>query len=428
MTENLVQYTDRARQVLSFAQKRAEMLHHTIIRPEHVLLGLINVPDNQALYILQALNVDLTALTAAVEQSLRPGLASVTAMREAEGARVSLASGTTALLREAALEARDAAGAGGVPAAIDSRLLLLGLLRTPGITASDILAQHGVTLEAARAVAMPAAAVAERPATTGVPVDTRPRVPSRISPTFVLIVLATIVAGALTYVTGSPIGLFVLVLGGWVISLCLHEFGHALVAFIGGDTSVVHNGYLTLDPLRYTHPVLSIVIPLIFLAMGGIGLPGGAVYINVNALRSYWWRSLVSAAGPFATGLFSLALLVPLWLFRGDFTAHPLFWNGFSLLWYLQIVALAINLLPIPGLDGFGIIEPFLPDVIRGLAFSIRQFTFFIFFALFFYPNPVGSAFWLIINTLAVVLHPSGRLSLILIRSGLDAFRFWSGG
>ena len=72
---------------------------------------------------------------------------------------------------------------------------------------------------------------------------------------------------------------------GFVISLCLHEFGHAIVAYHCGDRTVRDKGYLTLDPLRYTDLQYSIVFPLIIMALGGIGLPGGAVYINLHYLR-----------------------------------------------------------------------------------------------------------------------------------------------
>ena len=62
---------------------------------------------------------------------------------------------------------------------------------------------------------------------------------------------------------GIVVGLitFVFVAASWVITLCLHEFGHAIVAYRNGDLSVAHRGYLTLDPLRYTHALFSIVLP-----------------------------------------------------------------------------------------------------------------------------------------------------------------------
>ncbi|MEM9137739.1 MAG: site-2 protease family protein, partial [Cyanobacteria bacterium P01_F01_bin.42] len=88
-----------------------------------------------------------------------------------------------------------------------------------------------------------------------------------------------------------------LVFAGFILSVCLHEFGHAIVAYWGGDRSVQQKGYLTLNPLKYTHPTYSIVMPLIFLLLGGLPLPGAAVYINTRALRSRGWRSAVAVAG-----------------------------------------------------------------------------------------------------------------------------------
>lgn len=106
-----------------------------------------------------------------------------------------------------------------------------------------------------------------------------------------LAILAIAVGGGVLTVFGDPIasqnpavpveaGTFLMVLGGWGVSLCLHEFGHAYVAYRGGDREVYFKGYLTLDPRKYTDPVFSIVLPLLILAIGGIPLPGGAVFIN----------------------------------------------------------------------------------------------------------------------------------------------------
>lgn len=152
----------------------------------------------------------------------------------------------------------------------------------------------------------------------------------------------------------------VFVITGWIVSLCLHEFGHALTAYKAGDSSIPATGYLTLDPLKYTDPFLSILLPLIYIAIGGFGLPGGAVWINHAAIRSAWWDSAVSAAGPFANLMFLLLLaalhhLVP----HGDQTSD--IEAGLAVLAYFQGTAIVLNLLPIPGLDGFGIIRPFLP-------------------------------------------------------------------
>jgi Zn-dependent protease len=159
----------------------------------------------------------------------------------------------------------------------------------------------------------------------------------------------------------------IIVCCGWIFSLCLHEFSHAIVAYWGGDTSVKSKGYLTFNPLKYTDAGYSIILPLVFLLMGGIGLPGGAVYINQHKLRNRWWQSAVSAAGPSANILIAVGLAIPFWIYAGNNRSIPnpiegqLFLaGGVAFLIYLQVFAAIFNLLPMPGLDGYGIIESYL--------------------------------------------------------------------
>src|SRR6185312_3540011 len=85
------------------------------------------------------------------------------------------------------------------------------------------------------------------------------------------------VVGPLAYV-----GVFIFVVAGWVVTLCLHEFGHAYSAWRFGDHDVPVRGYLTLNPFKYSNPLLSIVIPVVIIAIGGIGLPGGAVWVRTS--------------------------------------------------------------------------------------------------------------------------------------------------
>ena len=102
--------------------------------------------------------------------------------------------------------------------------------------------------------------------------------------------------------------MFVFVIAGWVVSLCLHEFGHAFTAWRFGDRDVALRGYLDLDPRRYSHPVLSIVLPIAITAIGGIGLPGAAVYVRTSSMTAKQ-RTLVSLAGPAANLLLAVLLL-----------------------------------------------------------------------------------------------------------------------
>lgn len=82
----------------------------------------------------------------------------------------------------------------------------------------------------------------------------------RPSPIFLGLVGLTTVGAALAWLAGSSVrplayaGVFVFVIAGWLVSLCLHEFGHAFTAWRFGDHDVAVRGYLTLDPRRYSHP------------------------------------------------------------------------------------------------------------------------------------------------------------------------------
>src|SRR4051812_26889251 len=89
----------------------------------------------------------------------------------------------------------------------------------------------------------------------------------------------------------------VFVVAGWLVSLSLRGDGPALVAYLRGARSVAERGYLTLNVLKYTHPILSVVLPVVFLLIGGIGLPGGAVWIDRHAVRGRLAHTMISLVG-----------------------------------------------------------------------------------------------------------------------------------
>lgn len=203
---------------------------------------------------------------------------------------------------------------------------------------------------------------------------------------------------------------------GWLISVCLHEFGHAIVAYWGGDTSVKDKGYLTLNPLKYIDPGYTLVLPMMFLALGGIGLPGAAVYINTGLLRDRRWKSLVSAGGPLASAIVALGLTgiykhltanlreEDIFLL-GNINSnapgletlrdHPLagqwYIPGLAFLIFLEVFAIVFNLLPIPSLDGYGIIEPWLPQAWQNRLQPVKRYGVAVLFALFWF-SPIFSA------------------------------------
>lgn len=211
---------------------------------------------------------------------------------------------------------------------------------------------------------------------------------------------------------------FLVVILGWVFSLCLHEFSHALAAYLGGDTTVKDKGYLTFNPLKYTHPVYSLLLPMIFLMMGGIGLPGGAVYIEKWRLRSREWETAVSLAGPFANAL--LAVILGLVLQIMPVSASGI-WPGVAFLAFLQISAVVLNLIPLPPFDGFGAIEPYLPMDMRMKLAQAQGMLSWVVLILIWQVPFIAGLFW----GLIIFLAKLAGIPLQLAGMGMSQFKFW---
>ncbi|GIF11778.1 site-2 protease family protein [Actinoplanes teichomyceticus] len=267
------------------------------------------------------------------------------------------------------------------------------------------------------------------------PVYTRtPRNAFVPSPVFVGIVAIFAVSGVLTWTRYGNVGfdVFLFVISGWLISLCLHEYAHAVAAYFSGDLTVAERGYLRLNPLKYTHPLLSIVLPVIVVILGGIGLPGGAVWVDHRYITSKVKDSLISAAGPLTNIVLAVVAAVPFLFGLGPevvdtgarlviYTAHPEFWQALSVVAFLQITASVLNLLPIPGLDGGSILRPWLSPAYRRAWDMFAPFGFLLLFVAL-WQTDLGGYF----SELVVWLAEHLGLDRYLIADGFELMRFWS--
>lgn len=220
----------------------------------------------------------------------------------------------------------------------------------------------------------------------------------------------------------------IVVIVGWVASVCVHEFGHAIVAYLGGDTSVKEKGYLTLNPAKYMDPQMSLVLPVFFLLLGGIPLPGAAVYINHAALRNRWWCSAVSAAGPIGTALSVLLLSIPFWVLQqnqwnGWLEENSILsgiWVALAFLIFLNIYMVFLNSLPIPPLDGFGVIRPWLSPSLQAKANRFSKYGILVVFGLLWFVPSFNRLFWGLAESIAENLV---GLPVELIWVGYASFR-----
>jgi Zn-dependent protease len=142
---------------------------------------------------------------------------------------------------------------------------------------------------------------------------------------------------------------------------------------------------------------MSLVLPVIFLLIGGVALPGGAVYINHAALRTRAWSSAVSIAGPVATALCGVIIAVAFAVASGQgwITARSVnFFAALAVLGFFMALAVVLNLIPVPGLDGFGIIRPWLPFSIQNAAMRYSTVAIYGVFIALWFVAPIRQAFF----------------------------------
>jgi len=209
---------------------------------------------------------------------------------------------------------------------------------------------------------------------------------------------------------------FAFVLLGWIASVCLHEYAHAATAARFGDSTIVEKGYLTLDPVKYINSTGSLVLPVLALILGGIALPGAAVMIRTDLIQRPWQQAMISLAGPATTFMLAVAAYL-----GAQAAGDDLLRDALMLLAFFELMAFVLNMLPIPGFDGFGAIEPFLPQTVQRLLSGKRLAVLnLIFFALVFFLG-----YRIIMPIMALIISPFD-IDMEPVWRGFDRFHFWN--
>ena len=153
-----------------------------------------------------------------------------------------------------------------------------------------------------------------------------------------------------------------------LISFSVHEFMHARVAVWLGDPTPAELGRLTLNPLAHLDPIGTV---LILVAGFGWGKP---VIYNPNKLKKFknarLMNIMVHLAG--VTGNFIVALIFSIFLgiilglsLKFTHVAITALALVCSYTVSFSLMLLAFNLLPIPPLDGFHVLEELLPYKVK---------------------------------------------------------------
>lgn len=142
-----------------------------------------------------------------------------------------------------------------------------------------------------------------------------------------------------------------------LIAIPVHEMGHAAAAYLQGDRSVRYFGYFTLNPRRFLDPLGVIAV---FMALVGWGR---RVPVQPNRISTTRQKLIFQLGGPAASLaaaiVFGLVLrglhaigIDPIITLSVDLVAVAVY-----VIVFLNLAIFAFQLLPIPGLDGWDIVE-----------------------------------------------------------------------
>ena len=151
----------------------------------------------------------------------------------------------------------------------------------------------------------------------------------------------------------------------FIISISIHEFAHAYIAFRCGDMTARAQGRMTLNPLKHIDLFGTIVMPMLSFA-SGFAMIGWAkpVQINRDNFRSPMRDDLlVSAAGPVSNLILAFGILLMLIVFQMlHIEMNKLIGQVLVYGIYLNVFLFCFNMLPIPPLDGSHILYDLFPN------------------------------------------------------------------
>lgn len=200
-----------------------------------------------------------------------------------------------------------------------------------------------------------------------------------------------------------------------IFAITLHEAAHAYAAKYFGDNTAYAAGRMSMNPLRHIDPFGTIALPILTFALSysfapfvfGYAKPVPVEFSRLRKPKQH--MAWVALAGPAANFFMALGWLIMLEVLRGTGVSETFPYKVAQAGVFVNLILFALNLLPIPPLDGGRIVTSWLPNRLAYKFAQIERFGFFIVIALLvtrllqYWMEPVmGATFGL----LAVLVSP----------------------
>lgn len=184
---------------------------------------------------------------------------------------------------------------------------------------------------------------------------------------------------------------------GIAVAISVHEFGHAYSAHLLGDDTAKMYGRMTLNPAKHLD-----IMGLIAMLIVHIGW-AKPVPVNPNNFKNYKVGNvIVSLAGVTANIIISIICVI----IKKHVNMYAITEITSAIIIY-NVSFAAFNLLPIPPLDGWGVISSFIPYKYNEIAYKYESMSSIIFLVLIItgaysiFVSPISNIIWKIVYLFA---------------------------
>ncbi|MGM0597636.1 MAG: site-2 protease family protein [Myxococcota bacterium] len=185
---------------------------------------------------------------------------------------------------------------------------------------------------------------------------------------------------------------------GLIVSVGMHEFGHAIVAHKLGDPTPDSQGRVTVNPIAHMDPFGTLLIPALLIFSGAGMLFGWGRPVQISprhfkrSISMSLGDTLVSLAGPamnIVLALFFTAALAVVFYFTKPNPGKGIVQLHWALRRYIQLnlVLCIFNLLPIPPLDGSHLLFNHLSSKYNHIKDFLSNYGFYILIAMMIIPG-----------------------------------------